>query len=456
MSVQEFSNLIKSQAYRDWFNRISTDVILKTGVSELREQEQTAQKTSFYITTNTISEVISAISGAGATPDQVNKVLSNLKQVTYGRSRKGIEKDPPFADGKAIYYPRVSFETINTVLEKGFKEILEEARRKNPKINISDFFDRGHVYGIFPKKVEDIKERLKNNTSMDEKGRNLLIGILDQLAKDLEKQDLDTSNLKDESYTLYSRYKKRRNKYLVELQIRNDNQEAGRAQGPLSKALRKFFNPGSLPVAKTGLKFTSGSGEQFLKSLIEGKGSPSLIDMITETIVESIKGNKVTDKQYSIPFVKINTAKIKVAKSGLQQQIKKEKASVKKLIASVKAVPKITARKAETLNLVNLQNLINQSLVERVKANMGRGERRDVLNLRTGRFAESVKVERMTESRQGMITAFYSYMKNPYATFSEGGRQSSPKSRDPKLLIAKSIREIATQQVANRLRSVNL
>jgi hypothetical protein len=60
----------------------------------------------------------------------------------------------------------------------------------------------------------------------------------------------------------------------------------------------------------------------------------------------------------------------------------------------------------------------------------------------------------MTESRQGMITAFYSYMKNPYATFSQGGRQQDPKTRDPKLLIAASIREIAAQQVANRLRAV--
>jgi hypothetical protein len=87
---------------------------------------------------------------------------------------------------------------------------------------------------------------------------------------------------------------------------------------------------------------------------------------------------------------------------------------------------------------------------------MGRGERRDVLNLRSGRFAESVKVERMSQSREGMITAFYSYMKNPYATFSQGGAQDTPKSRDPKLLIAKSIREIAAEQVANRLRSVSV
>lgn len=55
-----------------------------------------------------------------------------------------------------------------------------------------------------------------------------------------------------------------------------------------------------------------------------------------------------------------------------------------------------------------------------------------------------------------MITAFYTYMKYPYATFSEGGRQQYPRSRDPKLLISKSIREIAGTSVANRLRAVNV
>jgi hypothetical protein len=53
-----------------------------------------------------------------------------------------------------------------------------------------------------------------------------------------------------------------------------------------------------------------------------------------------------------------------------------------------------------------------------------------------------------------MITAFYNYMRNPYGTFSQGGRQEYPRSRDPKLLIAKSIREIAQEKVANRLRAV--
>jgi hypothetical protein len=55
-----------------------------------------------------------------------------------------------------------------------------------------------------------------------------------------------------------------------------------------------------------------------------------------------------------------------------------------------------------------------------------------------------------------MVTAFYSYMRNPYATFSDGGKQSIPKSRDPKLLISKSIRQIAQQLAIDKMRAVSL
>jgi hypothetical protein len=47
-------------------------------------------------------------------------------------------------------------------------------------------------------------------------------------------------------------------------------------------------------------------------------------------------------------------------------------------------------------------------------------------------------------------------MKNPYATFSAGGKQSKPVSRDPKILISASIREIAQTIVSNKLRAVAL
>ena len=105
-------------------------------------------------------------------------------------------------------------------------------------------------------------------------------------------------------------------------------------------------------------------------------------------------------------------------------------------------------------SLTSLQRLLDANLVEKIKENMGDGSRRDILNLRSGRFAESAKVERLSESREGMITAFYTYMKNPYQTFEPGFRQGSPNSRSPRLLISKSIREIAATQVANRMRAV--
>lgn len=105
-------------------------------------------------------------------------------------------------------------------------------------------------------------------------------------------------------------------------------------------------------------------------------------------------------------------------------------------------------------SIANLESLLNSSLQERVRRNMGTGTRKDILNYRTGRFVDSVKLERLSQSRTGMITAFYSYMKNPYSTFSTGGQQEYPKTRDPKLLIARSIREIGAELAYNRMRAV--
>ena len=108
--------------------------------------------------------------------------------------------------------------------------------------------------------------------------------------------------------------------------------------------------------------------------------------------------------------------------------------------------------------MANLQMLLNTHLQDVISANMGDepypGGQRRILNYRTGRFASSAKVERLSMSRDGMVTAFYTYMKNPYQTFEPGFAQGSPKSRDPKLLIAKSIREIAATALYNRLRAV--
>ena len=191
------------------------------------------------------------------------------------------------------------------------------------------------------------------------------------------------------------------------------------------------------------------SNQETFNTLITTEGSPSIVQHITSIVALGIQG-KTAKKSASKAKVKDSIRPRKVGKPSVKQATKVKN----KNINFKQPVLKLATSPVSTVNLTALQNLINANLAEKIKENMGGGSSRNVLNNRTGRLAESAQVERMSESRAGMITAFYSYMKNPYATFSAGGRQQDPKSRDPKLLIAKSIREIAAQQVGNRLRSV--
>lgn len=184
-----------------------------------------------------------------------------------------------------------------------------------------------------------------------------------------------------------------------------------------------------------------------------GTSSPNLMEMLLIKYSRLLKDGKSPEQKTSVSKSKnITTKYYEPTKSGKPKALPnlKPKAGNNKL-------PTLTQIKdAVKPSLISLQNLINRQLQDVISANMGDGNSRNILNYRTGRLAASAKVERMSESRAGMITAFYSYMKNPYATFSQGGRQSVPKTRDPKLLISKSIREIAATQVANQLRAVNV
>ena len=181
--------------------------------------------------------------------------------------------------------------------------------------------------------------------------------------------------------------------------------------------------------------------------------SPSLYEYAGDLFVATLKGKQ------SPKVIKTSTAgsKAKIKTHALLKTT--AKATAKSKSGGLKAdVGKAnTSTNTEvSVNLFSLQNLINSQLQDVISANMGNGSSRNVLNYRTGRFASTVQVERLTTSRNGFITAFYSYMKNPYATFSAGGAQAIPATRDPKLLISRSIREIAQELVSSQLRAVSL
>lgn len=199
-----------------------------------------------------------------------------------------------------------------------------------------------------------------------------------------------------------------------------------------------------------------------MKSTIVGyfTSSPTIRQLIGELLANSLRTGKTKSRAASKGS---SSSKGKSAKFGKNDLLKTAKNPGKvrlpqtaKTGTSSSPMKNMGNTTAVPINLLNLMNLINLQLQDVISANMGDGNSKNVLNYRTGRFAASAQVERMSYSKEGTITAFYNYMKNPYATFSDGGKQSKPVSRDPKLLISKSIREIAQQVVSNKLRAVSI
>lgn len=206
---------------------------------------------------------------------------------------------------------------------------------------------------------------------------------------------------------------------------------------------------------------------EFIGKLIESEHSPSIPNSIALNIASIIKTGKSLPRinpKAQVSPEKIIDKRLDVLKKTAKEMLKivthaKKQIAVAKQaqkksssITINKPVSKKSQQQAPKLvNLANLQALLNQALPQQIKGNMGT----PALNNRTGRFAESVKVENISESRAGMISMFYSYMKSPYATFSQGGKQYTT-AREPKTLISKSIREIASGLVGNRLRAISL
>ena len=227
-----------------------------------------------------------------------------------------------------------------------------------------------------------------------------------------------------------------------------NSQRGSKYEGPTARSI------GDIKAAKFTNTQLRNLTNRLLRSigtfnrLAQGRSGKNLVEFLGEAVADTLRGTTTKSVKYETKVSSKITKTVYLPKS--QKSVKVPQLSS----ININAVELKPANRREQYSLTSLQAFLDANLVERVKQNMGSGNRRDILNLRTGRFAESVRVERLSQSRQGMITAFYTYMRNPYATFSAGGRQELPRSRDPKLLISKSIRQVLGEQVSNRLRAV--
>ena len=195
-------------------------------------------------------------------------------------------------------------------------------------------------------------------------------------------------------------------------------------------------------------KFAGGIVQDML---LDTGASPNAKEFIEQAFRNSILGNPVNRTTKTSQAKKTDKTVFKT--TAIFKKPKKLVINSRSGGINIKGMPLASSLQAQQLDLTSLQNIINSLLSEQIRSNMGTGDRRDVLNYRTGRFAESAEVTKLTQGRQGFVTAYYTYMKYPYATFSQGGQQQFPRSRDPKLLISKSIRQIMEKQMITKMRA---
>jgi hypothetical protein len=493
MGVANFTAALQSTVYKNWLSQLDKNIITASSKA-LRDKEQVAEKTSFYITKSTIKDMYKTITGLDLDDVEVQLFMGELLGVastkdTLSGTQINVNGEP------AVFFKNIGFDTIttkfNTILnsypdvqeayqnaedsyyKQEFEILKNTAKYKNAKTGerrkleqelqkraaergtLGYYFNKGHVISVATNLVRQFRNELAKADFEAKQQQKALLEVLDNYIDKLVKDDLATANLPNAvTQEIYANYIKDSTTYLVEFQHRVGNIGSGRASIPIIEELRNLFSLSAKEFSSILTKSpTLGT------SLINSEGSPSFINLIVADIVDIIQGKNLSNKVYRQAPVLIGKKvnKIKKPKSN-KQKIQKLK-SLKNEIKRTKSDPKklkenIVLDSDIELNLVNLQNIINQLLHQQIRQNMGTGDRQDVLNYQTGRFAQSARVEQLTQGRTGMISAYYTYMKYPYATFSEGGRQEFPRSRDPKLLISKSIREIMQQQMITRMRAV--
>lgn len=485
MSIKEFGETIQSEVFKKWLSKLDKNIVNAT-VSDIRKKEQIAAKTDFILSVKDVKNMYKAVTSKEISNSVARRVLRNIaaagkldipaKVLRLGGSGALLFESIGFdtiskyvtavfdnLDGVQEAYEQAREKYLETRLEKikADKSLITGAQKQRAidaaekaarDIGFGYFLHKGHVVSLATNSAKNFRQSIEDANDFTEGQKALLVSVLDKYIAKLEKDDLATANLPNAyNQEIYAKYIKSSSKYLVEIQLKSDNLESGSASLPITNELRKVFSSSSKELEALMLK-SPALGQK----LVSTKGSPSMVDLIAMDLVMTLKTGKPSSKQYTAPKTKVSSRSKKVLKKNNKAEIQK----LKLLKTKVKAIPKLKpapeAAFEEVLvtNLVTLQMLLDANLADRIKANMGDGNRRDVLNLRSGRLAESAQVVRLSESRAGMVTAFYTYMKNPYATFSDGGKQQYPKSRNPKLLISKSIREIAEQQVSNRLRAV--
>ena len=410
----------------------------------------------------------------------VGFVISETKAAELGVSKAFIELAETFknnkdigspivdvVDGKrVILFSDVPFKGgIESTLDKYFGKGTYDKGRSINQI-------KGHVFGFMTGALIGARDELSgfltkgDQPIMGQEEADHALDFLDILIRHLERLDIDSAEIKTFTSKVFLKYNKSSSNFLVELQSETDNAVSAKLVQKLAglaggkTGIRGLINatPGvNQTEALAGvMEVLRADGKFSNREILDFESSPSMKNLMLEDIASALSTGKPKKNKYAgkitTPTVLTTLYVDEVAKRQYKEALAKVKTEAK--VARAKIAANKRKQRSASSSIVNLVPILNARLADQIKKNMGTGNAKNVLNYRTGRLAESAKVERVSQSREGLISVFYDYMKNPYSTFSDGGAQQSPKTRDPKILISKSIREIGASMAYNRMRAV--
>jgi len=214
-------------------------------------------------------------------------------------------------------------------------------------------------------------------------------------------------------------------KLAVEWEDATLNKYKGQLSGLVSKQIKAVFNTYS---KETKTLFDN-------LDIMNVESSPSFLKDMENMLTTALLGKKnpvrkrksVSKTQYKL----LSTQKVKNAKRKLSSKKLPKLPTFKEIDAGI------------DLPLFSIMSLINESLAEQIKDNMGAPNDPPVLlRNQTGRFAESARMLTLTRAQSGILVGTYSYQKRPYSVFEPGNKLGTPK-RNPKVYIEGSIRELA-------------
>lgn len=184
------------------------------------------------------------------------------------------------------------------------------------------------------------------------------------------------------------------------------------------------------------------------KDLADLEGSISLLDGISQVLFHAASPKK---KRKNVRTQGVKKKSVRSRGTG-KDKAKYERPIPVTLIKSAgieqKSVKKVKSSEKERLSPFAIAAMLNKRLPETVRKNMGEPR----LVNRTGRFANSVKIQDVNTTRQGYPSFGYTYEKDPYQVFEVGSGPApwATSQRDPRRLIDRSIRDVAAELALGR------